>query len=71
MDDYGKAHGKLEETHMVLDSKRPNSMIIIVKNELQQLLQLKTWKDLLASLLAYKVSHVSAGVRDHMETSGA
>ncbi|CAM0146230.1 unnamed protein product [Urochloa decumbens] len=32
-------------------------MIVIVKNELQELLQLKTWKDLLASLLAYKVSH--------------
>ncbi|RCV37310.1 hypothetical protein SETIT_8G052500v2 [Setaria italica] len=55
--DYDSAHGKLEETHKVLDAKRPNRMIIIVKNELQQLLQLKTWKDLLASLLAYKVSH--------------
>ncbi|CAO2152967.1 unnamed protein product [Urochloa humidicola] len=32
-------------------------MIVIVKNELQELLQLKTWKDLFARLLAYKVSH--------------
>ncbi|CAL4982221.1 unnamed protein product [Urochloa decumbens] len=55
--DYDRAHGKLEETHKVLDVKRPNRMIVIVKNELQELLQLKTWKDLLASLLAYKVSH--------------
>ncbi|CAL4956892.1 unnamed protein product [Urochloa decumbens] len=57
MNDYDSAHGKLEEAQKFLDSKQPNRMVDILKNELQQLLRLKRWKDLLASLLASKMTH--------------
>ncbi|XP_062183177.1 E3 ubiquitin-protein ligase WAV3-like [Phragmites australis] len=56
-EDHNSVHGKLEEAQKVLDAGQPNPMIDILRTELEQLLKLKYWKDLFASLLAYKMSH--------------
>ncbi|CAO2147936.1 unnamed protein product [Urochloa humidicola] len=57
MEDEKSARGKLEEARNVLEAKQPNRMVVILRAELQHLLQLKLWKDLLATLLEHLMSH--------------
>ncbi|CAL4982218.1 unnamed protein product [Urochloa decumbens] len=57
MENEESARGKLEEAQKVLEAKQPNRMVVILMAELQQLLQLKRWNDLLARLLEHLTSH--------------